>query len=94
MPTNRTFLTNCVNSIVFSAWKRSIDCLAQLLLHAGIVFSQVDGTLRPWRRQEVLDSFYHESSERVLLMTLGTGGTGYTILLSWAEYLNADEMID
>jgi SWI/SNF-related matrix-associated actin-dependent regulator of chromatin subfamily A3 len=52
--------------------------MAQLLHQTGIVFGQVDGTLSPPQRQEVLKKFHHDSSVKVLLMTLGTGAAGYT----------------
>jgi len=69
-------------SIVFSFWRRSLDLIARLLHENGIVFGQVDGTLSPHQRQEILGEFHHDPSIKVLLMTLGTGAVGYGLLFS------------
>jgi len=65
-----------VISIVFSFWKRSLDLMAQILHENGLEFGQVDGTLSPDRRQEVLAEFRQNDSAKILLMTLGTGAQG------------------
>lgn len=50
--------------------------MAQILHENGLEFGQVDGTLSPDRRQEVLAEFRQNDSAKILLMTLGTGAQG------------------
>ena len=85
-------------SIVFSFWIRSLDLTGRLLRENGVVFGQVDGTVTPLQREEILKKFQHDPSMRVLLMTLGTGAAGYRLLLSyflihWLTFKNIDLII-
>ncbi|KAJ5723740.1 hypothetical protein N7488_001775 [Penicillium malachiteum] len=63
-------------SIVFSFWKGSLDLLGGLLKKEGVTFCRIDGSFHPNRRKEILSGFQHDESQRVLLMTFGTGSTG------------------
>lgn len=69
-------LTSFDFSIVFSFWRQSLDVLGQLLLERGVPYSRIDGQIKPERRKEILTAFGSKVSERVLLMTLGTGAVG------------------
>jgi SNF2 family DNA or RNA helicase len=64
-------------SVVFSAWKQSLNAVGRLFHEHGIDFCRVDGDLRLQDRKKVLEKFRDDPATRVLLMTLGTGSVGY-----------------
>ncbi|KAL9082305.1 MAG: hypothetical protein Q9165_008920 [Trypethelium subeluteriae] len=63
-------------SIVFSSWRQSLNSVGRLLDKHGVHFCKVDGGLRLADRKKVLRNFREHPENRVLLMTLGTGGVG------------------
>jgi len=65
-----------VPSIVFSAWKKSLDLIAYLLSAKTIPFAKVDGSLSLPERRKVLSSFKSNPEIKTLLMTFGTGSVG------------------
>jgi SNF2 family DNA or RNA helicase len=64
------------SSLVFSAWKKSLDSFGTALSQNAIAFVQIDGSLNLRARQGVLDGFCHDANTKVLLMTLATGAVG------------------
>jgi hypothetical protein len=66
-----------VRSIVFSAWKKSLDLVAYLLSAKTIPFTAIDGSLSLLDRRKELSNFKSKPDIKVLLMTLGTGAVGY-----------------
>lgn len=65
------------NSIVFSAWKKTLDRVSGLLQSRGIEYKVIDGSLSLTKRREHLQEFKSPLGPNVLLMTLGTGAVGY-----------------
>jgi SNF2 family DNA or RNA helicase len=65
-----------LRSIVFSAWKKSLDLIACLLYAKAIPFATVDGSLSLPERRKVLSSFKSKPEIKTLLMTFGTGAVG------------------
>ena len=70
-------MITCANriSIVFSFFKKTLDCIANLLSNHDARFCRVDGSLSMTQRRQVLDDF-EEGNVKVLLITLGTGAVG------------------
>lgn len=64
-------------SIVFSCWTRSLDLVGRFLDAQKIRFARIDGSLSLSERQKMLADFESEPSISVLIMTTGTGATGY-----------------
>src|SRR5277367_755851 len=70
--------TNYVlHSIVFSAWKKTLDLVACLFFAKTIPFATIDGSLSLPERRKVLSNFKSKPDVKVLLMTLGTGAVGH-----------------
>ena len=65
-----------ISSVVFSAWKKSLDLVARLLAAKNIPFITIDGSLSLPRRSKVLLDFQKNPETTILLMTLGTGAVG------------------
>jgi SWI/SNF-related matrix-associated actin-dependent regulator of chromatin subfamily A3 len=65
-----------LRSIVFSAWKKSLDLIACLLYAKAIPFATIDGSLSLPERRKVLSSFKSKPEIKTLLMTFGTGAVG------------------
>jgi SNF2 family DNA or RNA helicase len=65
-----------VRSIVFSAWKKSLDVISCLLFAKAIPFATVDGSLSLPERRKVLSRFKSDPDVKTLLMTFGTGAVG------------------
>jgi SWI/SNF-related matrix-associated actin-dependent regulator of chromatin subfamily A3 len=72
-----------LHSIVFSAWKKSLDLVACLFSIKAIPFAIVDGSLPLPERRKALSSFKSDPDIKVLLMTLGTGAVGHVQPLSF-----------
>lgn len=69
-------------SIVFSAWKKSLDLIACLLYAKAIPFATVNGSLSLPERRKVLSSFKSKPEIKTLLMTLGTGAVGLNLTIA------------
>jgi SNF2 family DNA or RNA helicase len=70
---------NTDKAIVFSSWKKSLDVVDVLLQRNRIPFVRVDGTMSSQERGNSLRMFNEYPHTRVLLMTLGTGSTGFNL---------------
>jgi hypothetical protein len=66
-----------LHSIVFSAWKKSLDLVACLFSVKAIPFATIDGSISLPERRKVLLDFKSKPDTKVLLMTLGTGAVGH-----------------
>ncbi|OCL02710.1 hypothetical protein AOQ84DRAFT_304166, partial [Glonium stellatum] len=69
-------------SIVFSAWKKSLDLVARLLAAKNILFTTIDGSLSLPHRSKVLLNFQKDPEIKILLMTLGTGAVGLNLTIA------------
>jgi SNF2 family DNA or RNA helicase len=69
-------MTTDMDSIVFSAWKQTLNVTQSMFDKCNINFCRVDGELSLPQRKVALQKFRTDASVRVLLMTLGTGGVG------------------
>jgi superfamily II DNA/RNA helicase len=72
---------NRIISIVFSAWKKTLDLAAQLLNEAGLKNDMIYGSLSLKQRLKVLKDFKSSFGPNILLMTLGTGAEGFVHIL-------------
>lgn len=72
---------NRIASIVFSAWKKTLDLTAKLLIEAGLENDMIYGSLSLKQRLKVLKNFKSPFGPNILLMTLGTGAEGFVNIL-------------
>ncbi len=63
-------------SIVFSSWKKTLDLVGQLLASRSISYMCIHGSIPYRERERILERFRSFESEKILLMTLGTGAEG------------------
>ncbi|XRM43510.1 hypothetical protein ABZX51_006684 [Aspergillus tubingensis] len=68
--------------IVFSAWTKSLDIMAELLRQHDITFARVDGSMSFSQRQQAFHSFKTSSHVNILLMTIGTGAVGLNLSIA------------
>ena len=56
------------------------------LVAQGIRFARIDGSFNLSQRQKMLEDFVEDLSVSILIMTTGTGATGFVFLLrsKWA----------
>jgi SNF2 family DNA or RNA helicase len=73
---------NRIASIVFSAWKKTLDLTAKLLNEAGLKNDMIYGSLSLKQRIKVLKDFKSPFGPNILLMTLGTGAEGFVHILN------------
>jgi SNF2 family DNA or RNA helicase len=66
-------------SIVFSAWRKTLDTAAQLCNDANIRYVRIDGAVPPDLREQALEDFATKGDVSTLLMTLGTGALGLNL---------------
>ncbi|KAK3619536.1 hypothetical protein LTR56_023971 [Elasticomyces elasticus] len=64
-------------SIVFSAWRRTLDIASNLCTERNLAYARIDGTTPQIGRLQALDRFKSDATVSVLLMTLGTGAMGW-----------------
>ncbi|KAH8687414.1 SNF2 family N-terminal domain-containing protein [Tricladium varicosporioides] len=69
-------------SIIFSAWKKSLDFLAFLLEAKAIPFATIDGSISLPERRKVLSNFKSNPNIKTLLMTFGTGAVGLNLSIA------------
>ena len=67
-------------SIVFSAWKKTLDLTSQLLSSRGIKCYYIHGSLTLSERHRMLKDFRSIIGANILLMTLGTGAVGFVTI--------------
>lgn len=77
--TNSASQTHPIISIVFSAWKTTLDIMAGIFDVASVPYFRIHGSIPASRRSKVLDDFEQSTTVRVLLITLGTGAVGYVL---------------
>ena len=77
-------LTNSV-SIVFSAWKKTLDLVSKLCDAKAVTYVRIDGTKSAKERLQALDEFANNPAVSTLLMTLGTGAVGYDVWLPYSR---------
>ena len=65
-----------VCSIVFSTWRMTLDVVEAGLKEASIPCLRFDGKVPQKQRQSKVDSFRHDTSIRVMLLTLSCGAVG------------------
>ena len=74
--------THTILSIVFSAWKTTLDIMASIFDVALVPYFRIHGSIPASRRSKVLDNFEQSTTTRVLLITLGTGAVGYALVVA------------
>ena len=65
--------------IIFSFFKGGFDLIEGALEELEIVCARFDGDVPSEERQEELKRFKNDAACRVMLMSVGTGGTGLNI---------------
>ncbi|PYH29360.1 DEAD/DEAH box helicase [Aspergillus neoniger CBS 115656] len=73
--------------IVFSAWTKSLDIMAELLRQHDITFARVDGSMSFSQRQQAFHSFKTSSHVNILLMTIGTGAVGLNLSIATRAHI-------
>lgn len=68
--------SDCIISVVFTAWTGMLDLLERALHQEKIGFERLDGSKSLSQRRQVLHNFRNEPSCIVLLATFGTAGVG------------------
>lgn len=68
---------NGERSVIFTYWISTLDIIERMFQQKAVSFRRIDGTLSTPQRTERLSQFHHDSSVRILMMTLGTGAVGY-----------------
>ncbi|KAK0627417.1 SNF2 family N-terminal domain-containing protein [Immersiella caudata] len=66
-------------SIVFTSWRRTLDCLAARLSNKNMGHVQIDGRVNGVERHKRLGQFQEAPDVRVLLMSLEVGAVGLTL---------------
>lgn len=69
-------ITN-VNSLVFTAWRTTLDSLTVLLQQRNITYLRIDGLIKATERSQILSRFQTDPEVAVLLMTINSGAVGY-----------------
>jgi len=64
-------------SIIFSAWKKTLNMAAELFKRDGMRYGMIEGSLSLNQRLKVLKEFKSSIGPNILLMTLGTGAEGF-----------------
>jgi len=68
--------------LIFSISKKMLKLIGDFCTTLGIAFLQLDGTMSQKKRDNVLECFDHESSVRLLLMTIQAGGVGLNLTVA------------
>lgn len=68
--------TDCTVSVIFSTWRTTLDVIEAALKTEGIPSLRFDGKVPQKERQNVVNTFRHDPSCRVLLLTLSCGAVG------------------
>ena len=66
--------------VVFCEYRKPLEIVAAVLNHSRISFRRFDGTTSKEKRRENLSQFKKDSSVKVMLMSLGAGGTGLNVV--------------
>ncbi|KAI0533636.1 SNF2 family N-terminal domain-containing protein [Xylaria digitata] len=76
-----------VKSVVFSAWRMTLDVIEQGLQQADIEYLRFDGKVPQKERKGIIDRFRKDPAVRVLLLTLTCGAVGLTLTEATRAYL-------
>ncbi|CAI7574972.1 unnamed protein product [Penicillium glandicola] len=68
--------------LVFSAWTKSLDIVAEMLHQHNISFARVDGSMSIPQRQQAFKRFKTSKDVNILLMTIGTGSVGLNLSIA------------
>lgn len=71
--------THLTFSIVFSAWKTTLDIMAGMFDQKSISYLRIHGSIPASKRSKILEDFEQSTTVRILFITLGTGAVGYVL---------------
>jgi SNF2 family DNA or RNA helicase len=74
-------------SVVFSAWRGTLDHAAYALSSAGISFERYDGSIKEKDRASALDRFSKDPGIKVILFTISCGAVGLDLTAADRAYL-------
>ena len=78
---------NPIKSVIFSQWTRMLAKVKEALLHAGIGFRQLDGTMKREHREGAMSEFQQDPKIEVFLVSLRAGGFGLNLVAGCRAYL-------
>lgn len=67
-------------SVIFSAWRLTLDVIQKALDEKGIQNIRFDGKVPQKERQNVINSFQTNANINIMLLTLSCGAVGYAFL--------------
>ena len=70
------WLTDILNSVVFSSWRTTLELIELGLKQAGIPCLRFDGKVAQKDRHVVVERFRKDPTIRVLLLTISCGAVG------------------
>ena len=74
-------------SLVFSAWRTTLDLIAQALITVGIRFVRYDGKVVEKDRSHAISQFSKDSTIKVILFTISCGAIGLDLTAADRVYL-------
>ncbi|WFD22976.1 1-phosphatidylinositol 4-kinase [Malassezia equina] len=76
-----------IKSVIFSQWTRMLQRVAHALMHVGIQFRQLDGSMSRGERESAMADFRDEPRVEILLISLRAGGFGLNLVSGCRAYL-------
>ena len=76
-----------IKSVVFSQWTRMLSKVQHALIHAGIGFRQLDGSMSREARESAMAEFHDDPRVEVFLVSLRAGGVGLNLIAGCRAYL-------
>lgn len=76
-----------IKSVVFSQWTRMLSKVQHALIHAGIGFRQLDGSMSREARESAMAEFHDDPRVEVFLVSLRAGGFGLNLIAGCRAYL-------
>ncbi|WFD19359.1 1-phosphatidylinositol 4-kinase [Malassezia caprae] len=76
-----------IKSVIFSQWTRMLQRVGHALMHAGIQYRQLDGSMSRGERESAMADFRDEPRVEILLISLRAGGFGLNLVSGCRAYL-------
>lgn len=76
-----------IKSVIFSQWTRMLQRVGHALMHAGIQYRQLDGSMSRHERESAMAEFRDEPRVEILLISLRAGGFGLNLVSGCRAYL-------
>lgn len=76
-----------IKSVIFSQWTRMLQRVGHALMHVGIQYRQLDGSMSRGEREAAMSDFRDEPRIEILLISLRAGGFGLNLVSGCRAYL-------